>query len=320
MTTPTPQETAFKQALRDHVNAASSRRSGMTQAKLALEANVGASTLSKAITPGSNYMPPADITRDIVTVCLRHGPRTLTDIEIETEVTAVERLRRAAKDAETALPFDPAANPDQNPPTRHTVAEPDEQTTESDQRRHNAPDTHASPPGAEPDSHKQGNRNTTTLVVVALAVLALLVVVITKQVLLRPDAPPPGPALGLDLVRFCDSYGLTISGETCVAEIDLTRACNWERGRTDLKGIYRSDDPHSGECLTPDNKSVGGIREMTSSSCGKDYPDLPITAVILNNHRWACSLKIDMNVACAWQYSKLDLTATKDNDNIWSCT
>ncbi|MEJ8277456.1 hypothetical protein [Pseudonocardia spirodelae] len=141
---------------------------------------------------------------------------------------------------------------------------------------------------------------------------------------------------GVDVAGFCRSYGFP--GNTlnsCSSQVDLNAACNWQHGRSDLRvhfdpqaGSYPGRAAWSALCFDPAGNSVDrdGISDMRGF-CAKEFPSSSqVRAVVLDDQgeesesggSWVCQSKIDMDLACAWQYQNRDIDA-REEDGRWSC-
>jgi hypothetical protein len=133
---------------------------------------------------------------------------------------------------------------------------------------------------------------------------------------------PPAPARvgGLDLATYCKSYSYTENNlEFCSAPIKMDDACNWQYRRNDLRLEFGSSAPESGKCYDPKNVHVGGIKDMTGYCRNTFQGSIDVVAIVLNEKTWTCQTKIDMNLACEWQYQRDQMKAREETKGIWGC-
>lgn len=123
---------------------------------------------------------------------------------------------------------------------------------------------------------------------------------------------------GLDLARYCDSYGYANNTENvCYSNIDLDKACNWQYERADLH-IVMGDDPYSGECYDTKENYVGGIDDMSGYCSDSFNQSASVKAALRDDKTWVCQITIDHELACQWQYQSKSLVARKE-DGLWKC-
>jgi len=128
---------------------------------------------------------------------------------------------------------------------------------------------------------------------------------------------------GVDLAGFCKSLNYSTNDEEndeifCTSNIDLNRACNWQYTKPDLHIRFdENNDPYSGLCYDPQNNPIGGISDMLGY-CKDEYRRSPDVMAEVKNDIWACRTKIDMDLACTWQYQKEDLEA-RNEEGTWQC-
>lgn len=150
----------------------------------------------------------------------------------------------------------------------------------------------------------------------------LLLTTVTMGVLLAYEPPRPAAPVavgGLDLAKYCSSYDFNSNDvKSCSRAVDLTEACNWQKQRDDLEGVYKSADLHSGICLDPKGKDVGGIDDMLGFCRQKFKRTLDVRASDAEGMDWRCVMDIDKDVVCIWQYSDKSLTAVQEN-GLWVC-
>ncbi|TDB76130.1 caspase family protein [Actinomadura sp. KC216] len=129
------------------------------------------------------------------------------------------------------------------------------------------------------------------------------------------------PLAGVSLTEYCSSQDLKVSGEYCVHPIDLTAACRWEHGRTDLRAKLTSADPNSAICTDSAQEFAKGISKMGGYCKAKTGATDAVATLNNSSHRgtWVCQIKIDMDVACVLKYKKDDLVARQAGDGTWTC-
>lgn len=125
---------------------------------------------------------------------------------------------------------------------------------------------------------------------------------------------------GVDLAAYCASYHFDSgSKEACSSKINLDHACDWQYDQSGLRLIFKSSDPNSGICYDRHHQPIGGIRDMPGY-CRTTYKtSLDVKATVIANKTWVCRTRVDMRLACTWQYQKLDVIARQDDEGNWSC-
>jgi hypothetical protein len=124
---------------------------------------------------------------------------------------------------------------------------------------------------------------------------------------------------GLDLARYCQSYEYdTNSEEFCTSGINLDEACNWQYERNDLHGRFTSNNPSSGVCFDSSEVPLGGVSDMPRYCESAFKKSIDVEAKVVNE-TWVCQTRIDMRLACTWEYQRYDLEARKDAAGNWSC-
>ena len=130
---------------------------------------------------------------------------------------------------------------------------------------------------------------------------------------------PPESAGGLDLAKYCESYGFTqVDTNFCTESIDLNNACKWQFKRTDLV-IDTPNGPYSGRCVDRQKKSVGGIRDM-AGYCREAYHSSTCVQPVVIGEVWTCQAPINKDLACGWQYQTENLRALEQTTGIWVCS
>ena len=128
---------------------------------------------------------------------------------------------------------------------------------------------------------------------------------------------------GLDLAGYCRTYGYTANDQdACSWNIPLDQACEWQYNKKGLHVVLPSG-PHSGICLTSRNKPVNGggdsgIRDMGGFCQSRFATSTDVTAGVNVQQKWICRVRLDLNLACSWQYQKRDIKARQDG-GLWYC-
>ncbi|GAA4225199.1 hypothetical protein GCM10022254_06650 [Actinomadura meridiana] len=122
---------------------------------------------------------------------------------------------------------------------------------------------------------------------------------------------------GLDLAGYCRTYGFTTNdADACSWNIALNQACDWQYQKTGLRLVMNSG-PYSGVCQES-KKPLGGIRDMRGF-CRNRFPtSTDVNANVNGQQTWVCKVKLDLSLACGWQYQKRDIEARKEG-GLWYC-
>jgi hypothetical protein len=158
---------------------------------------------------------------------------------------------------------------------------------------------------------------------IAAVTLVMVVSAATTLVVLMIVDSPSLPRGGIDLQRYCETYGyaqLEMKANrdaVCSSMVNLDEACDWEYRSTGLRLELKDPaNPYSGVCLDREKRPKGGISNMVGYCKSKAGTGSP--AAVVQDNIWTCQLKVVMNVACSWQYAEEGLTA-KLEENEWMC-
>ncbi|GAB0108482.1 hypothetical protein JMUB6875_75000 [Nocardia sp. JMUB6875] len=118
---------------------------------------------------------------------------------------------------------------------------------------------------------------------------------------------------GVDLQRYCVSYRYDhVERQSCVATIDLDKACDWQYNQSGLHLKFSSSDLRSGTCYTPEQISMGGISDMDQYCHDTFRTSIGVVAAILD--KWVCQTPIDPQIACIWQYQSAKVEPRQEGD------
>lgn len=159
---------------------------------------------------------------------------------------------------------------------------------------------------------KQSYRLTSILTIVGIIVWVLV------QIPLATHFTRLG---GIDLNSYCQSLGYLGSNAdvSCSSTINLSTACDWQYKTTGSHFLLQDPgDPKSGVCYDSHGNGMGGISDIRGYCQDRQgYHGIPLATLV--KHTWVCEQKINMTVACIWQFGRTDVQARKDNQDFWEC-
>jgi len=154
-----------------------------------------------------------------------------------------------------------------------------------------------------------------TLAVISFAAVALVVWIFADPGKLIKDQQVGG----LDLANYCRTYGYTANDDdACSRGIDGNQACDWQYGNAEQHIMVTKSGPYSGVCQNSRKKPVGGIKDMRGFCRSQFKSSTDVNAIVNSQQKWICQVKLDLNLACSWQYQKRDIEARKDG-GLWYC-
>jgi hypothetical protein len=154
-----------------------------------------------------------------------------------------------------------------------------------------------------------------------ITVIILLIAILIRIMTWSPlnDLFNISDAKGVDLESYCNSlqYSENSDNEFCSSKIDLNLVCDWEyQGSNYTFKFDNEKDLYTAICYDPQGNRKQGIHDMTGY-CNVTHEG-GVSEGIVVNKTWVCRMKINMTIACIWQYGILNMQA-RENDQTWAC-
>lgn len=154
-----------------------------------------------------------------------------------------------------------------------------------------------------------------------LTVVILLIAILVRMMTWSPlnNLFQAQASSGLDLEAYCTSlqYTAESNNEFCFSYINLDLVCDWQYGGSGYTHHFDiPQDPNTAICYDPEGHRERGISNMTDY-CSHKYEGGVSEGVLVNNV-WECQMRINMTIACIWQYGIQNIQA-RENDQTWAC-